>query len=197
MKLDPNILKFTKLGLVIMFPIATLLAWLYERSPQGFIRTSSAAAAHNPLSDSQKKPLTSNTFIGLLTLTVIALFILFPNFSTSDSDPGSGYPDSVRTIAVMPFDNLSNDPEQEYFSDGISEELISALAKVENLKVAGRTSSFSFKGKNDDLKTIGKKLGVNTILDGSVRKFENTVRINAQLVNVSDGYQLWTDTYEM
>ena len=91
---------------------------------------------------------------------------------------------------------MSNDPEQEYFSDGIAEELINALAKKKNLKVAGRTSSFSFKGRDENLRKIGESLGVNTILEGSVRKSGNTVRITAQLINVRDGFHLWTETFD-
>ncbi|WP_420317254.1 TPR end-of-group domain-containing protein [Ekhidna sp.] len=102
----------------------------------------------------------------------------------------------IKSIAVLPFVNRSSDPENEYFSDGISEEIITALAKVEGLRVISRTSSFSFKGKNVDARTIGKQLEVQSILDGSVRKSGNRVRIVAQLSSTFDGYQLWTETYD-
>ncbi|WP_421763750.1 adenylate/guanylate cyclase domain-containing protein [Ekhidna sp.] len=102
----------------------------------------------------------------------------------------------IKSIAVLPFVNRSSDPENEYFSDGISEEIITALAKVEGLRVISRTSSFSFKGKNVDARTIGKQLEVQSILDGSVRKSGNKVRIVAQLSSTFDGYQLWTETYD-
>ncbi len=102
----------------------------------------------------------------------------------------------IKSIAVLPFVNRSSDPENEYFSDGITEEIITALAKVEGLRVISRTSSFSFKGKNVDAKTIGKQLEVQSILDGSVRKSGNRVRISAQLSSTFDGYQLWTETYD-
>lgn len=101
-----------------------------------------------------------------------------------------------RSIAVLPFVNMSNDPEQEYFSDGISEEILNVLAKVSELKVIGRTSSFFFKGKNEDLRVIGEKLGVGHLLEGSVRKEGNTVRITAQLIRTTDGSHLWSETYE-
>ena len=100
------------------------------------------------------------------------------------------------SIAVLPFANMSADPENEYFSDGLSEELLNALAKNPGLKVAGRTSSFAFKGKHEDLRGIGQKLGVATLLEGSVRKAGNRVRITAQLVKVSDGFHLWSETYD-
>jgi adenylate cyclase len=101
-----------------------------------------------------------------------------------------------RSIAVLPFVNMSNDPEQEYFSDGISEEILNVLAKVSELKVIGRTSSFYFKGRNEDLRVIGEKLGVAHLLEGSVRKDGNTVRITAQLIRTTDGSHLWSETYE-
>ena len=128
--------------------------------------------------------------------------------TTSDSSvtesslaaPDNKYPapivKSAPSIAVLPFVNMSSDPEQEYFSDGISEEILNALAGVKELKVAGRTSSFAFKGKDQDLRLIGETLGVEHILEGSVRKSGSTVRITAQLIQVDDGFHLWSDTYD-
>jgi len=100
-----------------------------------------------------------------------------------------------NSIAVLPFTNMSSDPEQEFFSDGISEEIINMLAQVPGLKVAGRTSSFSFKGKNQDLRLIGEQLNVNHILEGSVRKSGNKLRITAQLIKVTDGYHLYSEKF--
>lgn len=100
------------------------------------------------------------------------------------------------SIAVMPFVNISADPEQEYFCDGISEELLNGLAHIENLKVAARTSSFSFKGKDVDIVDIGQKLNVNTVLEGSVRKSGNRLRVTAQLINIADGFHLWSERYD-
>ena len=91
---------------------------------------------------------------------------------------------------------MSPDPDQEYFSDGLSEEILNLLAKIDGLKVIGRTSSFAFKGKNEDLRNIGKALGVTTVLEGSVRKSGDRVRVTAQLIDVSDGSHLWSDTYD-
>ena len=102
----------------------------------------------------------------------------------------------AKSIAVLPFVNMSNDPEQEYFSDGMAEEIINSLAHLKDLKVAGRISSFQFKGKNAVLKEIGEKLGVLTVLEGSVRKQGKQLRITAQLINVEDGYQLWSERYD-
>lgn len=113
-------------------------------------------------------------------------------YSISSGDVAGQKP----SIAVLPFANMSADPENEFFSDGLTEELLNVLAKNPGLKVTGRTSSFAFKGKNDDLRIIGQKLGVESILEGSVRKAGNRVRITTQLVKVSDGFHLWSETYD-
>jgi len=114
--------------------------------------------------------------------------------------PGSAGPTRERagvpSIAVLPFANLSADPENEFFSDGLTEELLNVLAKIPDLKVTGRTSCFAFKAKQEDLRHIGEKLGVATLLEGSVRKAGNRVRITAQLVKATDGFHLWSETYD-
>jgi serine/threonine-protein kinase len=102
-----------------------------------------------------------------------------------------------KAVAVLPFANMSADPENEYFSDGMTEEIINALSKVPGIHVASRSSSFAFKGKKDvDVRQVGEKLSVTTVLEGSVRKIGNRIRIAAQLVNVDNGYQLWSETYD-
>ncbi|MFI5153811.1 MAG: adenylate/guanylate cyclase domain-containing protein [Chitinophagales bacterium] len=101
-----------------------------------------------------------------------------------------------KSIAVLPFMNLSNDPDQEYFSDGMAEEILNSLSRIKELKVAGRTSSFQFKGKNIDLREVGRKLGVNAVLEGSVRKFGNRFRITVQLIDLNTGYHLWSERYD-
>ena len=121
----------------------------------------------------------------------IAIFTRKDSSNISKSNP-----EPFESIAVLPFANMSSDLEQEYFSDGISEEIINMLAQVPGLKVAGRTSSFTFKGKNQDLRTIGEQLNVNHILEGSVRKSGNKIRITAQLIKVADGYHLWSEKYD-
>jgi len=116
--------------------------------------------------------------------------------SVAPSGAGAAAAGEKPSIAVLPFSNMSADPENEYFSDGLSEELLNVLAKNPALKVTGRTSSFAFKGKNEDLRDIGQKLGVGALLEGSVRKAGNRVRITAQLVKASDGFHLWSETYD-
>ena len=102
----------------------------------------------------------------------------------------------MPSIAVLPFVNISNDPDNEYFCDGLAEELLNALSKIEALHVAARTSSFSFKGKETDIREIGQKLNVGAVLEGSVRKAGNRLRITAQLINIADGYHLWSERYD-
>ncbi len=101
-----------------------------------------------------------------------------------------------KSIAVLPFDNMSADPENEFFADGIAEEIINALARLPGLRVAARTSAFSFKGKKEDLRTVGEKLNVATVLEGSVRKAGGRVRITVQLIGVADGYHIWSERYD-
>jgi TolB-like protein/Tfp pilus assembly protein PilF len=103
---------------------------------------------------------------------------------------------SIPSIAVLPFINMSPDPENEYFCDGLAEELLNALAKIDEMKVAARTSAFSFKGKDTNISEIGRALNVTTVLEGSVRKSGNRLRITAQLVNAADGYHLWSERYD-
>ena len=114
----------------------------------------------------------------------------------SGATAAAGAEKSVPSIAVLPFSNMSPDPEQECFCDGIAEELIDALARLEGLRVVARTSAFQFKGQALDVGEIGKRLKVGTVLEGSVRKAGNRLRINAQLINTSDGYHLWSERYD-
>jgi TolB-like protein len=131
---------------------------------------------------------------------LLPILILLGYFSWKNSWSLGGNKQAVnaieRSIAVLPFSILGNDPSQEYFSDGLSEELLNLLTKVPDLKVIGRSSSFAFKGKNEDIRSIGKKLGVSYLLQGSVRKDGNRIRVTAQLVRCSDGAQLWSDHYD-
>ncbi len=120
----------------------------------------------------------------------VAFFIYKENFS-KNANAGID-----KSIAVLPFVNMSNDKNQEYFSDGLSEELLNLLSRMSELKVIGRTSSFSFKGKNEDLRIIGGKLGVANLLEGSVQKEGNNIRVTAQLIRAADGTQLWSEKYD-
>ena len=101
-----------------------------------------------------------------------------------------------KSIAVLPFENLSSDPENEYFSDGMTEEIINALTRIEGLKVTARTSAFVFKGVKEDIRIIGNKLGVASVLEGSIRKSGNQVRITAQLIRTDNGFHLWSESFD-
>ena len=129
--------------------------------------------------------------ITILVLTVAGYF-LYTKFSSPQKQE-----DVIdKSIAVLPFENMSGDAAQEYFSDGISEEILNSLAQIQGLKVTGRTSSFQFKGKGMDLKEVGEKLGVATILEGSIRKQNDLLRITVQLVSAKDGYHLWSERFD-
>src|SRR5205807_5969961 len=117
-----------------------------------------------------------------------------PGYDLTAFSQGSAAPE--KSIAVLAFVNMSNDPENEFFSDGIAEEIINALSKVKALRVAARTSSFAFKGKNEDISEVGRKLKVQTVLEGGVRKSGDRLRVTAQLINVGDGYHLWSERYD-
>jgi len=145
---------------------------------------------------------------GAIALALVGYFSL----RTGSSKPGAlpGAPGDVaahppvevvaaeasKSVAVLPFVNMSENPENEYFSDGMTEELIDALAKVNGLHVAARTSSFAFKGKSEDIGAIGAKLHVQTVVEGSVRRQGKRLRVTAQLVNVADGFHIWSETYD-
>jgi TolB-like protein/Tfp pilus assembly protein PilF len=176
--------------LILSFPLALLFAWAFELTPEGVKREKNVDPAESIAHITGRK--LDFVIIAVLVLAVVTLVV----------DRYSALPTSVsqqvveKSIAVLPFVNMSDDADNEYFSDGISEEILNSLAKVKDLKVAGRTSSFAFKGRNEDLRTIGEALGVSHILEGSVRKAGTKVRITAQLVQADDGYHLWSETYD-
>jgi serine/threonine-protein kinase len=116
--------------------------------------------------------------------------------TTAEEQHSTGKTQSGNSIAVLPFTNMSADEENEYFCDGLAEELLNALSKIDELKVAARTSAFSFKGKNTNVSEIGEKLSVKNVLEGSVRRSGNRLRISVQLINAADGYQLWSERYD-
>ena len=202
----------------IGFIVSIIIAWAYEMTPEGIKREADVDRSESVTGETGHK--LDRIIIGFLAVAVVLL--LADRFVRPVED-GSGPisretppltvevaneqgikapPDDtitstpVKSIAVLPFTNMSDDASNEFFSDGISEEILNALAKVKELKVAGRTSAFAFKGRNEDLREIGEALGVNHILEGSVRKAGNKVRVTAQLIQVSDGFHLWSDTYD-
>jgi len=132
------------------------------------------------------------------TAAMFAQALVSPSLSTPTDAETIPQPvvSAAKSIAVLPFSNMSADAESEYFTDGMAEEIINALSKIQTLRVTSRTASFAFRGKSEDIAEIGQKLKVSTFLEGSVRKMGNRIRITAQLVNVADGYQLWSEKYD-
>jgi len=195
---------------VLGFIVALVIAWAYEMTPEG-IKKESDVVRNESVTHHTAKKLDVITLgaIGVLVLfMVVDRFVLDPSNEVvqpgsepalvNDAEPALNavVKTPEKSIAVLPFTNMSDDPSNEFFADGISEEILNALAKVKELKVAGRTSAFAFKGRNEDLRKIGEALGVNHILEGSVRKAGNTVRVTAQLIQVSDGFHLWSETFD-
>ena len=178
----------------IGFPIAIIFAWAFEITPEGIKKSREVQKDESITSQTGKK--INRVIITVLSVAVFFLIIERVFFARASILEGEQANIENASIAVLPFVNMSSDPENEYFSDGLSEELLNALAKVENMKVAGRTSSFKFKGQNENLSMIAEELGVAYILEGSVRKSGNRVRITAQLIKADDGYHMWSDAYD-
>ena len=177
--------------LVIGFPLSLIFAWAFEVTPEGIKPTSDVKPEDSITGLTGRK--LDFVVIGLLSIAVLVLavdkYVLVeePDKSATISEP---------SIAVLPFADMSPDKDQEYLSDGISEELLNLLAQVEGLKVIARTSSFAFKDQNIGIKEIAEELDVAHILEGSVRKAEDRLRITAQLILAEDGRHLWSDTWE-
>ncbi len=184
------------------FPVALVLAWVYERTPAGMRRTEEAETGE--LEAIAAAPARSRWPVGLAAAIGTALLLLGSWWALGRPSPAgtkaaadSGRQAGVyQSIAVLPFANMSEDASDEYFSDGLTEELLNALARVPDLKVAGRTSSFVYKGENKDLREIGEALGVETILEGSVRRAGGRVRVTAQLIDAADGFHVWSSDWD-
>ena len=179
--------------LVVGFPIALIFAWAFELTPEG-LKKEREVDRDESITHTTARKLNS---VIIAVLSVALLMFAVDKFVMS---PDTSEPQETATadisIAVLPFADMSPQKDQEYFSDGITEEILNGLAKLKTLKVAGRTSSFAFKGRNEDLREIGMTLGVQNVLEGSVRKDGNTLRITAQLISVDDGFHLWSETYD-
>ena len=195
---------FVTVLVMIGFPLALILAWAFELTPEGIKLEKDVVRSESITHITERKL----DFIIITVLVLALVYFAYDEFviepaqeealatASSQADTASEAGTPEKSIAVLPFVNMSSDSEQEYFSDGLSEELLNLLAKIPALKVIGRTSSFAFKGKNTDLRAIGQSLGVKTLLEGSVRKSGDRVRITAQLVDVSDGAHIWSETYD-
>jgi TolB-like protein len=179
--------------LVLGFPFACLFAWAFEMTPEGIKKTAEVdASASIPHSTGHK-----------LNIVIIAALVAALGYFVWERQ-GLVEPDTVvsqsavgeKSIAVLPFVNMSSDEEQEWFADGLTEEILNALARTPDLLVASRTASFQFKGQNTDISAIAKTLGVAHILEGSVRRGGDRLRVTAQLIRASDGFHLWSETFD-
>jgi adenylate cyclase len=174
------------------FPIALVIAWAFEMTPEGLKRTGDVAPTEVIPQWSGRKFAALIAVIALVAGGLLAFQLTQRNSAGPMNPPIS----SNKSIAVLPFVDLSQAKDQEYFCDGISEEILDALAKIEGLRVVARTSSFSFKGKNADVAEIAQKLNVQNVLEGSLRREGNRIRVTAQLINARDGFHIWSDTFE-
>jgi len=184
------VILLTALG----FPVALIIAWAFELTPDGIKRTEAA--------DTAGQRSRGGIWIAVVFVaTALSLGLFFlgrytVGRATPRQSEGATASNALKSIAVLPLVNTSGDPSNEYFSDGLSEELIAVLAKIPELKVIGRSSSFFFKGKSSDSAAIGQKLGVANLIEGSVRKQGDRVRIVAELISAADGHSLWSETYD-
>ena len=178
---------FVVVFLMVGFPVAMIMAWVFDVGPQGIKRTA-------PLRDE-----TASMQVRLRVAYAAVVLLLMAGLGYLLYERGLGRAmagERHGSIAVLPFTNLSGDASKDYFSDGMSEELLNLLARVPGLQVASRTSAFAYKGRNVDIRQVGKDLGVETVLEGSVRQAGDQVRITAQLIDTETGFHLWSDTYD-
>ncbi len=178
----PWVLRVFILVAMLGFPIALLFAWMFDVTPDGVKAESGATRA------------SLGVYMAVAALAALALGWYFkgqPSYRAGDV-PANTAP----SVAVLPFANMSGKADEDYFSDGMTEELLNVLAKIPKLNVAARTSVFEFKGKGGDVRAIGRKLGVSHIVEGSVRREGEQVRVTAQLIRVADGFHVWSDSYD-
>ena len=193
----PWVMQVFLLIIALGLPIVLIISWAYELTPEGLKRESEVDRSQSITPDTGRK-------LNLITIGMLVAVLLVVAFERTRlpqrdaAEPATAEADVVadKSIAVLAFDDLSPDGDQAYFAEGLSEELLNVLAKVPDLKVAGRTSSFAFKGQNKDLREIGELLNVAHILEGSVRKSGDRIRVTAQLIKASDGFHLFSETYD-
>jgi TolB-like protein/Flp pilus assembly protein TadD len=185
--------------LILGFPVAVFFAWAFELTPDGLRRDAGAGSADQQKSAGGRNGLVIGLLVVALGYFVFDEFVVErqPATPPESEDLAVDSPEITdRTIAVLPFVDMSPDKDQEYMSDGISEELLNLLAKIPELDVTSRSSAFSFKGKDIDIPTIAAQLNVSYVLEGSVRKAENRIRITAQLIEAGNDRHLWSETFD-
>ncbi len=183
---------FVVVVLAILFPIAVIFAWAFELTPDGLRRSGEVDPSESITGKTGQR--INHLIIGALVVAVVVLVTTHGGFGPGGDEQGADA--ATTSIAVLPFVNMSDDKGNEFFSDGLSEELLNVLAQVDGLRVAARTSSFSFKGSNEDLRDVARQLGVEHVLEGSVRKSGNRIRATAQLIKADDGFHLWSETFD-
>lgn len=175
--------------LLLGFPVALIIAWIYELTPEGLQRTDDVPAAKTPTPSKGRR-------IDFVIIGVLLVIIVLMAWRHFHADPTAN-PDLPRkSIAILPFVDLSESRDQEYLSDGFTEQIIDSLAHLHGLFVVARTTAFSFKNKNGDVRDIGRQLQVTHILEGSVRHGKGKIRVAAQLIDVANGFHLWSETYD-
>src|SRR5215813_344541 len=182
--------RLVVLLLILGFPIALILAWAFELTPEGIKRTEDVDLSKSIRRKTGRKL----DFLIIAVLLLVITALLFQRLHPKVSPAISSSPE--KSIAVLPFENLSEDKANAYFAEGIQEEILTRLAKIADLKVISRTSTQRYQSKPDNFAQIAKELGVANILDGSVQKAGNQVRVNVHLVNAQTGSQLWAETYD-
>jgi len=193
----PWVIKMFIIVILFGFPVALIFSWAFEITPEGIKRESEVEPGKSISTHTGRKIIALTIGLAVVAAGLLAFQVLRgTSHQKSANQPGGARGVSGKSIAVLPLVNTSGDPGNDYFSDGLSEELIAVLAKIPSLKIIGRSSSFLFKGKSDDSRTIGEKLGVANLLEGSVRKQGDRVRIVAELINAADGRTLWSETYD-
>jgi TolB-like protein len=205
--------KLTLLALGLGLPVALGISWAYELTPDGLKRDSSVPRSESHRQANAHRLNVITLVVAVLAMLTVALDRYLPAGNvqqpvatvSTDMSADTGAPADAATrtadqaatrIAVLPFANMSSDPEQDFFSDGVTEEILNLLSDVDGLRVTSRTSSFSFKGQTIDLPTIARKLGVSHVVEGSVRRAGDRVRVTAQLIDVATDTHLWSETYE-
>lgn len=186
------------LFLALGFPFALIFSWAYEITPEGLKREKDVERTESVTHETAQKLDTAVIVLLVLSIVGLAMDRFMPRHAPLTDETGEVVSTAVleRSIAVLPFVNMSADQENEYFSDGLSEELLNLLAKIPELRVAARTSSFRFKGSTEGIPEIASQLNVAHVLEGSVRKSGDEIRITAQLINASNGYHLWSETWD-
>ena len=187
------VMQIFLLAVAIGFPIAVLLAWAFELTPEG-IKLEHEVAPGESITQQTGRKLNRTIIIVLAAAVVFLLVDKF--FLQEDSAPAIMVADTDKSVAVLPFVAMSNGPDDEYFADGLTEEILNSLTRVPELLVTARTSAFAFKGQDDPIPEIASALGVAHIVEGSVRRSGERLRITAQLIRADDGFHLWSETYD-